>query len=368
MKRVVVWLLILTCLTTSLFYVGLPAVFKDYLDWRMKREGLQTALGPLELLWPLGLRLESVSLSKGDAPLFSFDALAVTVLPASLLQRELLISNILLERPQTTLSWETLPALVGGLVKKNSVPSFLGHPLRILATEVRGGQLVYQRGPFPAPDFFLKRVFIRIGNFAIPSRKELVPFQAGGSFGSPHYSEGSWRVEGTIDTSSGNLNAHLTMQDIDLLLFQTTWTGMEKGVMDVEGSLWIREGRLRGQGFLRIRGLVLKEGSAATQILGLFEVSQDQLLGFLKDSEGRLVLPITLSGDLRDPHFKIGQTLTYSVSKSLALTIKRGVERMFRFGKAPRELEEVQETAKQAFKELEKTLRLDWLLKKQPQK
>ena len=363
MKRVVVWFLVLVGLAAFLFTIGLPFILKDFLDWKMKQAGLQAAIEPLQLRWPLQLRLKSISLSKGNARFFSSESLTATLLPSSLFQGELLILNLLFEEPQGTLSWELLPTLVGGAVKGNGTSS-RGRPVRILATEVRNGQLLYQRGPFPAPDFTLKDISIHIGSFSIPSGKELVPFQASGSFGSPHYGEGSWRVEGTTDASSGNLNAHLTMQDIDLLLFQTTWTGLEKGVMDVEGNLWIREGRLRGQGFLQIRGLILKEGSAAAQILGLFEVSQNQLLGFLKDSEGRLVLPITLSGDLRDPHFKVGQTLTRSVSKSLAMTIKRGVERMFRFGKAPRELEEVQEKAKQTFKELEKTLRLDWFLQK----
>ena len=363
MKRVVVWFLVLVCLAAFLFTVGLPFILKDFLDWKMRQVGLQAAIGPLELHWP-ELRLSAVSLSKEDNQPFSFGTFTAAILPASLFQQELLIPSILFEKPQVILSWETLPVLVGDTIKKDGSPPFFGHALRILATEVRNGQLLYQRGPFPAPDFTLKDVSIHIGGFSIPSRKELVPFQASGSFGSPHYSSGSWRVEGTVDASSGNLNAHLTMQDVDLLLFQTTWTELEKGVMDVEGNLWVREGRLRGQGFLQIRGLVLKEGSAAAQILGLFEVSQDKLLGFLKDSEGRLVLPITLSGDLRDPHFKIGQTLTRSVSKSLALTIRRGVERMFRFRKGPQELEEVQETAKQVFKELEKTLRLDWFLQK----
>ncbi len=366
MKRIVGSLFVLAFGAILLFYVGLPFILRDFLDWRIRQEGLQASLGPLELRWPLRLRLTSVSISKGNSPLFSFDLLAATFLPDSLFQKEFLIPHLSCERPQAVLSWQLLPGVVGGIVKKKGPPPLLGgRPLRILATEVQNGQVVYQRGPFPAPDFVLKEVSLHVGSFSIPSQKELVPFQANGTFGSPHYGWGSWKLEGTMDASTGDLNAHLTMQEVDLLLFQSTWTELEKGVMDVEGNLWVREGRLRGQGFLQIRGLVLKEGSAATQILGLFEISQEQLLGFLKDSEGRLVLPITLSGDLKDPQFKIGQTLTRSVSKSLALTVKSGVERMFRFGRGPQELEEVQERAKQAFKELEKTLRLDWLLQKQ---
>ena len=124
-----------------------------------------------------------------------------------------------------------------------------------------------------------------------------------------------------------------------------------------------RGGHLRGKGFLQVRELTLKEGGGPAQILGLFQISQEQLLTFLKDSEGKLVLPMTLSADLRDPEFKLGRVLTRAVSQSLALTVKRGVEKMLLFGSGPEELREIQERAKAAFKELEKTLRLDWLIK-----
>ncbi len=137
--------------------------------------------------------------------------------------------------------------------------------------------------------------------------------------------------------------------------------GLEKGKMDLDGELKIEGEKLKGVGYIHVRELALKEGFVPFALQTVFGISKEQFLSFLQDANGELRFPFQISGNLSDPKFELGEMLTNTIRQHLALTLQKGVGKMIQLGSKTLEAGDLDLRAKKVLKELQKTLRLDWL-------
>lgn len=177
---------------------------------------------------------------------------------------------------------------------------------------------------------------------------------------------GVLRVEGWINSKREDVRLAVELREIDLrqwkpYLSKSFSMNLVGGRMDFDGDLQIQAKQLWGAGVIHLRGLVLRPSSKAALVESVLGISQQQFIEFLQNSDGELVFPVKVSGRLDDPKFELGELVTSSVRQNLGRTLQKGVGRMFGIG-SELGIKDLEDRAKKAVKEIEKTLRLDWLL------
>ncbi len=175
---------------------------------------------------------------------------------------------------------------------------------------------------------------------------------------------GSLKLKGSVNLKEGDFKLSTELREIDLPLWSlytaTLPVALEKGRLDLDGEVTLRQKTLWGYGMLHLRGLALRRTGAAALFETVFGVSQETLISFLENSHGELVFPIKVSGQLTDPKFELGELFTNSVRQSLARTLQKGVGEMIKAGSGTLEITDLEKRAKRVVKEVEKTFRLDW--------
>ena len=180
-------------------------------------------------------------------------------------------------------------------------------------------------------------------------------------------SSGSLKLKGWVNLKEGSFKFGTELRDIDL----TTWGPytaqlpmvIERGRLNLDGEVTVREKQLWGYGLVHVRDLALKRTEAAGLFENAFGVSQEQLFAFLEGSTGELIFPLKVSGYPTDPRFEPGKMFTNSIRQSLAWTLRKGVGGMFKIGSGPLGVPDLDKRAKRVVKEVEKTFRLNFFQK-----
>lgn len=136
--------------------------------------------------------------------------------------------------------------------------------------------------------------------------------------------------------------------------------GIESGKMALDGEVRVEAESLRGVGLIHVRELSLRPSTSTALLETVFGISQEKVVAFLADADGELLFPVRVSGHLKDPKFELGELLTHTIRQSLARTLQKGVGEMVKTSSEAFGVADVGQRAKKVFKELEKTLRLDW--------
>ncbi len=366
MKYFLLWSLILIVVLTLAFPFLLKTATVTLLE---RTTGLDVFLLKVSLERPGQIVLSHLRLfAKGRE---RFRTERVTLVPRwkSLLSEAIEVEKVSVERPTLWLYRHPDGSLNLFRYLKERGPTRIPAPKRTFSVQsfsIKEGSLEISDGSIPGEyAVHLREVTAGAEKLRFPLQSGEIPFWLEGKVGAGSFpSAGSLRLKGWLEPQKGDLRMGVMVQEMDLppwnpYLTQPVPMGLARGWLDLEGDLEISEGMLRGVGLIQIHDLLLRPSPASALVETIFGISQEQLLAYLRDSQGVVAFPVKVSGSLHDPAFALGEDVKESIRQNLARTLRMGVGRVVTqtFG-----LSDLEKRAKGAVKDIEKTLRLDWLL------
>jgi len=342
-----------------------------------KATGLEVFLSEASFRSPSTWVLSDLRLSGKGRERLKVEEMTLKVRWKSLLSDTIEVEKVVIENPSLWIhryrdgSFDLVRffgkrAVVGSSVSKRR--------LLIRSVSLTGGEVELldekiQKEPYSVR---LNTLTVTVEDLSFPPRNLKSPLTLQAFVGAGQFPpSGSLKLKGWVNLERIDLKFGVELREIDLHLWnpytsQSIPMGFEKGKMDLDGEVKIEQKHLWGFGLIHIRDLALGRTQATALFESAFGISQEKLIAFLENSNGELIFPLKISGDLGDPRFELGELFTNSIRQSLARTLQKGVGGMLKIGSETVGVTDLEKRAKRVVKEVQKTLRLDWLLTETP--
>jgi len=356
-----------------LLILGTPALIKHGVVYALKRAtGFDVFLYDVSFQFPQYLHFSQLRFYGDGKERLRIEEIVVTFKKETLLSDTIELDNITIHQPALSLrrfSDGSIDLLKLLKWEAGASPGWFKRRVKIKTVSLMGGEILLWDEKVPGNPH---PIHFRDSRFSLENL--LFPLQDENSFVNFHTFVG---VGGTPSSSALQVNGWMNLfrktyrlsvaaQEVPLspwniYLQQLVPMGFAKGTMNFEGEVEIVNRQLRGIGLMRLHDLVLNASPKTSLVREIFGITHENLIAFLQDSQGRLNVPIKVSGALDDPKFELEEAFRRNLQRNLARTLQGGVSHMFNAGSEDL-VTNLEKRTKETIKEIEKTLRLDWLL------
>jgi hypothetical protein len=133
--------------------------------------------------------------------------------------------------------------------------------------------------------------------------------------------DGKIYLTGTIEFASREAGFSTRLRGVDLIALQPYLvrngdSGIQRGVLDLDLTTSVHQGRLRAPGTLTVKDLELS--SSGGMVMGM---PRSTAVAMMKNRDGAIPLKFTLEGDINDPRFSLNENLTTRIGASFAKSL-----------------------------------------------
>jgi len=268
---------------------------------------------------------------------FSAEELDMRANLLGILRHENVISGVTLDSPllfieidnkgKVIFPWpsrDTDPAATGGKEKQTNRAAT---PFLIKRFEIGDGALNYldrkiSTAPVPIQ---LKEIDATFKDVSLPPDNRISSFRIKAAVAGTK-KQGSISSVGAVNLVTKDTKTQLTIRDVDLTLLRPYYE--KKGDVEVTGGMLsldteinIRNNMINTTGKITLKDLTFRQSGGRFLGLPLLAVMK-----LLKDNKNQIVLDFTIEGDLKNPKFKITESLVQKLSLSLAKSLGLPIE------------------------------------------
>ncbi len=291
----------------------------------------------ISLRWD-GVEANNIRLLRPDKKeAFSAKNLDIQANLLGLLKQENVISNVTLESPLLFLEIDKNGEIIFPWPSRNKDSAKAGSkgkpsgkaalPFLIHKIEINDGALNYlDRKASTAPVLIqLNGIDATLKNISTPPDNRITSYKLKAAV-SGMSKRGSISSDGTVNLVTKDTKAKLTVRDLDLTILRPYYekkgdVEVTRGLLSLDAEITIRNNKIRSSGIITIKELTFKQSGGRFLGLPLLAVMQ-----LLKDSKNQIVLDFTIEGDLKNPKFKITESLVQKLSLSLAKSLGMPIE------------------------------------------
>lgn len=254
-----------------------------------------------------------------------------------LLQRKNGISKVSLDSPFLFIEIDRAGKVVFPLPpqdKDSARPKAKGRPsdtsgnaFLIRKLDIEDGSLDYLDRKVPAAPVLiqLKEIEASLRDISVPPVNRASSYKLKAAVAG-RTKKGSISSIGAVNLATKDTKAQLTIRDLDLTLLRPYYekkgdVEVTRGLLSLDADITIRNNRINAAGTITISELLFKESGG--RFLGLPLVG---VMKLLKDGKDRIVLDFRIEGDLKNPQFRIMESLVQKLTLSLAKSLGMPIE------------------------------------------
>lgn len=143
--------------------------------------------------------------------------------------------------------------------------------------------------------------------------------------GSRAGSDGSLAINGNLEVASKESHIVSQLRNVDLVLLgpylvQAAKSGVKSGDLDLDVEATVHNSQLHAPGTVTLKNLELDESG------GFMGLSRRAAIKVMKDGKGEITVRFELNGNLRDPQFKLNESIAARFGAGLASAVGLSLE------------------------------------------
>lgn len=344
MVKKIIFIFVILIITLTLAYFAASLALKPVLLKQLnKAVNRRVEVKVVSLSFPLNLKFEEVRIfnkgGSGNDLLLSAEDVRIGVNPFSLFGPRVLLSHIILTKPELKIEKNSEGDLnVDDFLAPAQEPKAKkAKTLLILKAEIKKGQIQFlDKTVLPQPlTSKIDHLNLRLAKVSFPPTTAKTNFRL--SFDLINLAnqiKGTFHTQGWINMVKKDMLADLEIKNFDLIYFKPYYKSgfsyLESGVLDFSSDLDSKDNNLMAICRLEARYLSFGEPSQAAS--KLLDVSVRDLVEYLKDSQGKIVMNFTLRGKMDKPQELISQAADVVIKSTLQKLVYSQLERFLEFG------------------------------------
>jgi hypothetical protein len=216
----------------------------------------------------------------------------------------------LLERKPAKDAVPAMPVNIGKVALKDTVLEFFDASIRTPPLKLR-----------------IEDLHATVEDLHLPSMKGQSRIELDGLIkGSPGAKkDGTLSIRGNLEVASRESHIVTRLRGVDLILLgpylvQAAKTGVKQGSLDLDVDATVHNSQLHAPGTVTLKGLELDDSG------GFMGVSRRAALGVMKDGQNEISVRFELNGNLRDPKFKLNESIAARFTAGLASSVGLSLE------------------------------------------